>query len=113
MAFKKQKRLLELVSNDRVVTAFDSTYNKSGYKEALLAAAKTWEKVSDIDFIPPDNMYWLYASAGDINEALRWVTRGYVVHDSGVPYIGAIPLVYDLLKDEQEYKDLLNTLGLP
>jgi len=113
MAYQKQRRLLELVSEAPVVQAFDSTYQKSGYRQALYTAAETWNDLVNMKFIPPDNMYWLYAASGNKEKTLEWVEIGYEVHDSGIPYIGAIPLVFDLLKDESDYIDLLNRLNLP
>jgi len=112
-AYQKQRRLLELVSEAAVIQAFDNTYKQSGYQQALDSAAEAWKDLKDINFIPPDNMYWLYAAAGNKENALEWVERGYEVHDSGIPYIGVIPIVFDLLKDEPEYQDLLDKLKLP
>ncbi len=112
-AYQKQRRLLELVSEAAVVQAFDNTYKQSGYHQALDSAAEAWKDLTDLKFIPPDNMYWLYAAAGNKENALEWVERAFEVHDSGIPYIGAIPLVYDLLKDEPKYNKVLEKLKLP
>jgi hypothetical protein len=53
----------------------------------------------------------LYLSAGDREQALVWVERGYEVHDPSMPYLGW-PF-YEPLRSDPRFKDLVRKMNLP
>jgi len=111
-AFIKQRRILELVSDSIVVEAFENTNRISGYYAALSAAADQWASQAGTNFVPPDNMFWMYAASGDIEKTMHWLEIGYDTHDSSMPYVGVFPLL-DILDGDPRYDDLLRRLELP
>jgi len=112
-AYKKQKRILEIVSrDDEVVQIYEETYKSSGYKEALKAAADSWTKRAGSAFVPPDNIYWLYGAADDAPKTLEWLKIGFDMHDSNMPYVAVLP-VLKCVQGNPEYLALLKKLNLP
>ena len=112
-AFEKQKRILELVCRDEaVIEVFEETYHTQGYLQALKITADLWTQRAGSEFIPPDNIFWLYAAAGEKQQTLEWLEKGFEWHDSNMPYAAVLPLFKDL-PDHPDYLDLLDRLNLP
>jgi tetratricopeptide (TPR) repeat protein len=112
-AFNKQKRILELVCRDiEVIKIFEDTYHSEGYKAALSAAADSWTKRSELEFVPPDYIYWMYGASGEVEKTLDWLEIGYEMHDSNMPYIAILPVFYRI-KDNPVYLNLLEKMNLP
>jgi len=53
----------------------------------------------------------MYAFAGDKENTIEWLEKGYEMEDPMMPYIGAFPI--NLLDSDPRYQDLLRRMNLP
>jgi hypothetical protein len=53
-----------------------------------------------------------YVYAGDYDEVMGWLERGFEARDPNLPYIGISPL-YDPLRSDPRFQDLLRRMDLP
>ncbi len=113
LAYEKQRNVLQLVSDSSVVKTFEDVYALSGYTAALEAAADHWASKRTETFVPPDNIYFLYATAGNKEKTMDWLEVGYEMHDSNIPYIGSNTFIINLLHDEPRFLTLIEKLNLP
>ena len=89
----------------------DRAYAASGYAAAMNRAAELLVAQSRTKFVPPLDIAALYLSAGDREQALAWLERGYEVRDPAMPYLGW-PW-YDPLRSDPRFKDLVRKMNLP
>ena len=87
-------------------------YADGGYVLAMSRAARAMEQRSQTGFVPPVTAFRLYVSAGDKENALKWMERAYEAGGTNLPYIGIIPGC-DFLRDEPQFQDLLRRMNLP
>jgi TolB-like protein len=89
----------------------DRTYSANGYAAAMGRAAELLVERSRVKFVLPTDIAGLYLSAGDREQALTWLERGYEVRDPAMPYIGWPHL--DPLRSDPRFKDLDRKMNLP
>jgi TolB-like protein/Tfp pilus assembly protein PilF len=89
----------------------DRTYSANGYAAAMGRAAELLVERSRIRFVLPTDIAYLYLSAGDREQALAWLERGYEVHDPNMPYLGWPD--YDPLRSDPRFQDLVRRMNLP
>jgi serine/threonine-protein kinase len=86
-------------------------YEEGGYSGAMTSAAEIMVAFSKQTYISPYYIAVMYAFAGDEENAIEWLERGYEMRDPMMPYIGAF--TFDLLDDDPRYQDILRRMGLP
>jgi len=59
----------------------------------------------------PWSLAYLSLAAGDKEQALRWLTRGYEEHLFMLPFINVDPL-YDPVRQDPRFQDILHRIGL-
>jgi Tfp pilus assembly protein PilF len=90
----------------------------SGYQGALRQAAKEIEHSQEAKkAYMPGSLAELYTALGDKDRAFYWLEQAYehremTSKDEGIFYLGAEPL-YDALRSDPRYKELLRRIGLP
>ena len=89
----------------------DRTYSANGYAAAMGGAAELLVARSQSKFVLPTDIAALYLSAGNREQALAWLERGYEVRDPAMPYLGW-PM-YDPLRSDPRFKDLVRKMNLP
>jgi tetratricopeptide (TPR) repeat protein len=52
----------------------------------------------------------VYAQWGDVDNAMSWLERGYVIRDPGLSYLGATNL-FDPIKDDPRFKAFLDKMN--
>ncbi len=52
-----------------------------------------------------------YLDAGDYDQAIEWLQRGYDEQDPNLPYVSGPP--YNRLRDDPRYQALLLRIGIP
>jgi len=87
-------------------------YAEAGYSGALSRVAEIMMERSRTTFVTPWQIGTLYTRAGKNDDALEWLERAYEAHDPNMPYIGVDP-IFDILRDEPRFKDLLRRMNLP
>jgi serine/threonine-protein kinase len=95
-----------------VVEAMSSGYETGGYPGAMLAAAETLAAISQQVYVGPCFIGFPYAAAGETEQALEWLEKGFEIGDPNMPYMEE-PIFADLLGDEPRYQELLRKMNFP
>jgi tetratricopeptide (TPR) repeat protein len=94
------------------VSALDRGYDRGGYKEAMLEAARTLTARSGQPNADPFDAALYYLHAGDTSAVFTSLEQAYQRHDPNMPYLGSMP-VYDRIRPAPRFQDLLRKMGLP
>jgi hypothetical protein len=87
-------------------------YEKLGFAATLNLEAETLLAQSKSKFLPPGALIDLYIMARNKKRALDCLEQAYEMRDPNMPYISAQPM-YDSLRDEPRFQDLLRKMNLP
>jgi tetratricopeptide (TPR) repeat protein len=85
-----------------------------GYSRAMSFAADALAGLfRDAPFapFPPSLISATYACAGQEDQSLEWLQRGYEIRDPNMPYI--IEPWYDILRPDPRFQELLRRMNLP
>jgi serine/threonine protein kinase/Tfp pilus assembly protein PilF len=93
--------------------ALKHVYEEAGYSEAMNSLANMLEEISRTAYFLPSMISEAYVFAGNKDQAIYWLQKGFEVHDPNMPYIGVMPHYVDLLGDDPRYLDLLRRMNLP
>jgi hypothetical protein len=63
------------------------------------------------EYSDPDRVWPVYATLGEIDQAIVWMERAIEDQSSAARYIGVNPLA-DPLRDDPRYRALLDRIGL-
>jgi TolB-like protein/Tfp pilus assembly protein PilF/predicted Ser/Thr protein kinase len=86
-------------------------FAEDGYRGALQRAAETLAVRSRTSYVPPWQIGTLYTRAGEKDKALEWLEKAYEAHDQNMPYIAVDP-IFDILRDDPRFQDLLRRMKL-
>jgi len=111
-ALTASKTFFTTLSLAPIAELMEEVYQNNGYSEAMRTAGNTLAELSRETHISPCFISYLYVYAGDKEQALAWLEKGYEIGDPNMPYI-IEPAIFDLLKDEPRFLDLLQKMNLP
>jgi hypothetical protein len=77
----------------------------------MTSAAETMAEFSKQTYVSPYFIAVLHAFAGNKDNTMEWLEKGYEMRDSNIPYVSYY--VFDLLDDDPRYQDLLRRMNLP
>jgi hypothetical protein len=89
-----------------------------------VASTLTWIPVVDAEVVlpvmvlppgsapVPRSMAFLYAAVGDRDHAFEWLERAYRERDPGI-IIMKVEIMFDSLRPDPRFTDLLRRVGLP
>ena len=86
-------------------------FKEGGYTMALQRAAEMLASRSRTAYVPSWQIGTLYARAGKKDAALDWLEKAFQAHDPNMPYISVDP-IFDILRDDPRFKDLLRRMNL-
>ena len=92
--------------------SLEEGFEEGGYNLAMQRTAEMMISQRDSIYLPSWQIATLYCRAEKKAEALEWLEKAYEEHDSNMPYISVDPL-FDFLRDEPRFKELLKKMGLP
>lgn len=105
-----QKRILQ--REPESLAALETGYAGKDYKKAMLTLARTREKLSHQQFVPPVWIAIAYNRAGCNEDAIRWLERGLQMHDQDMPYI-FIMHEFDHLKPDKRFQRIAQKINVP
>ncbi len=117
-AISELSRCYALYGNAKVAADMQEAFARSGYRGAMR------QFVKDIEYLQADNQVYLpgnlatgYTILGDKDRAFYWLEQAYehremVSIDAGIFFLPCDPM-YDPLRSDPRYKDLLQRIGLP
>jgi serine/threonine-protein kinase len=116
---RKEEAMVEIrthyrgLGDEEILEALDRGEGETGYKGAMRAAADLLaERSLTQGGVSIQDISVLYESAGEFDQALEWLERGYESRDPDMPYIGAMP-VSEELRAKPGFQDLLRRMNLP
>jgi len=105
-----QKRILQ--REPESLSALEAGYVGKDYRHAMLELARAKEKLSNQQFIPPAWVAIAYNRAGMYEDAIRWLERGFQMHDQDMPYI-FIMHEFEQLKQDKRFQRIAQKIGVP
>ena len=87
------------------------SYAMGGYQFALSKVAELKIEGSDGTYSTPWQIATLYTRAGNKNKALEYLKKAHEIRDPNMPYLGIDP-IFDILREEPEYINILKQLNL-
>jgi TolB-like protein/Tfp pilus assembly protein PilF len=93
--------------------ALGHVYEEAGYKEAMESLAGMLEEISRTSYFLPTMISEAHVFAGNKDQALSWLEKGFEMRDPNMPYMGAMPHYVDLAGDEPRFRELLRRMKLP
>jgi TolB-like protein len=109
-SIETQKRILQ--REPESLAALEAGYVDKNYKNAMLILARTREKLSYQQFVPPAWIAIAYNRAGMYEDAIKWLERGLQMHDQDMPYIFIMHDFEQLRKDER-FGKIAQKIGVP
>ena len=99
--------------NKEIADSMDRAYAASGYKKAMRELAKGTERLYARHQFTSQWVARFYLRLGDKERALKWLQQDYKEReDDGLVDLNADP-VWDPLRSDPRFKDLVRTVGLP
>ena len=105
-AFAKDPELMD---------ALERGYSEGGYAGAQAGIVRVWTaRYGKPGVLSATTLAVRCLHAGDREGALRWLEQAYEDGDRNIPYIGGMGSpIYEPLRSDPRFQDLLRRLGLP
>jgi len=108
-----QTRIAFSIDGDQeAVDVLDRGYSEEGYAGAMRSVAELLTLRSDNTYVRPIDVAVLYDFAGEAENALMWLEKGYELHDSNMVYLAGIPFS-DTVQTDPRFEELLDRMNLP
>jgi serine/threonine protein kinase/Tfp pilus assembly protein PilF len=87
-------------------------YGVAGRKSEALKTLAELQALAGRKYIPPHSFAYIYAGLGDKERAFEWLEKGYTERDDSLTKLKTDPL-FDSLRSDPRYPDLMRRVGLP
>jgi tetratricopeptide (TPR) repeat protein len=111
-AMAECKTMLSLRGNSEAIEPMERGYAESGYRGAMLHAAKKLAEQFETRYFPPSDIALLFNHADEKDEALHWLEIGYEERDPRLHTIGVDPH-WDSQRESPRFQDLLRRMNFP
>jgi tetratricopeptide (TPR) repeat protein len=108
--FKAQFAAMDFHEGEKALTR---GYEEAGYTGAMNSLTEMLAELSRTTYFSPYMIADTHVLAGNNDQVLYWLERGFEVRDPNIPYIGVMPHFVDLLRDDPRFQDLLRKMNLP
>jgi serine/threonine protein kinase/Tfp pilus assembly protein PilF len=95
-----------------IAKAVSQEYGKSGFQAAMRRYQDLLEDESKRIYVEPALIASNYAWIGEKEKAFNWLEKGYQQKSDFLAYIKVLPM-FDSLRSDPRYADLLRRMGLP
>ena len=97
--------------DDEAAKVLKEEYEKNGYHSSLRKIAELMISRTGKRYHAPWQIATLFTRAGEIEFEVEYLRKAYESHDPNMPYM-AIDPIFDNLKNEKEYLEVLNKMKL-
>ena len=102
------------LDNDITLRSQDQVTTLEQYQVELARLVKKLEEIADSSgYVPPNNMIVFYLRLDDLDMAMKWMEKGYQMHDPGQPYITVNHIDCYKLQERSDYQAMLRKMNLP
>lgn len=109
-AFEYQKRILK--DEPSSLEALEKGFAVKDYNYAMELMAQNKEALSEQQFVQPVWIAYAYIRAKKKEEALRWLEKGYQMHDQDMPYAFLVK-EFDPIRNDPRFIGLAKKMNLP
>jgi len=106
------RRYASVTGYSEVASRLLETPAEADYGATIRRVAEALVARSRKTYLPPADVAFFFALAGDKDRCLEWLERAYQVRDPNIAYLED-PHYYDLLRSDPRYQELLRRMGLP
>ncbi|MFY9583658.1 MAG: protein kinase [Candidatus Acidiferrales bacterium] len=82
------------------------------YRGALRTVVELLEERAKRKYVDPNSIALCYVRLGDKNRAFQWLEKAFQEHSGSLPNLNSGP-VYDPIRSDPRFADLLRRIGLP
>ncbi len=100
------------LGDDETADALERSYQGDGYAAALVSVAELFIERLPAKEARPWQIGTLFTRAGRGEEALQYLELAYEEQEPNMPSLSVDP-IFDFLRDEPRFQDLVDRLGLP
>ncbi len=86
-------------------------YYAVGYEGLMRNFAEQMTEAAKEEYVPPMSIAGFYDFAGDVDNSIAWLRRGFELGDPDIPYIG-VNMKNPAIQAHPEFQDLLREMGL-
>jgi Flp pilus assembly protein TadD len=105
-------KLLKNVGKLADVPEINAPDPKQALRDLDLRRLRRLSEMEKDTYITPFSKAYLYASAGDVGNAITWLETAYRQHDIGVLQLNITP-IFDVLRPDPRFGELVKRIGLP
>jgi len=109
---RERQKSLVAEGNSQLAAKIGEAYSRSGYKGALKSWLQYSISSSNRAYLAPASVAVVYTRLGEQERAFEWLEKAYSAHDGWLVYLKVDP-VFDHLRSDPRYADLLRRIGLP
>ena len=95
-----------------MVAALGLVHALSGKKKEAQEALKELKEISKQEYVPPYDLALLSTGLGEKKQALEWLQEAYEEHSQKL-YMLKVEPVFDSLRSEPKFQELIQRLGFP
>ena len=106
------KKYFLAINDTALAETFVNTYIESGYKPAMLKWIESWKPYTTGQGVQASTIALIYMSIDEYDEAIKWLQKGYELHNKEMIMLGVRPLFDDIRSDDR-FLELLDKIGLP
>jgi serine/threonine protein kinase/Tfp pilus assembly protein PilF len=106
------RKFFSLWGNTEVSEALQSTYAKSGYKDAMQEGADILVAQAKAVYVIPTLIAIMYAHAEEKDQACEWLEKAYEEHDPFLVEVKTVPAFNDYRPDPR-FQQLLRRMNFP
>lgn len=111
-ALAEAKKFLLKLGAGVIAMAIESGYREAGYKGAMSAVAKIFSTYSNVTYVSPFLIAYLYAHAEEQDQALYWLERAFSEREPLLVFLRVEP-DWDEMRFDPRFQGLIKRIGLP
>ncbi|MEM1264370.1 MAG: hypothetical protein AAGH76_18365 [Pseudomonadota bacterium] len=103
--------LREIAGEPEAALMVKPMYYALGYQALMQNFAEQTSELAEQEYVPPMQIASFYAFAGDVDNSIAWLRRGFELGDPDIPYIG-VNIKEPAIQAHPEFQSLLRELKL-
>jgi TolB-like protein/tetratricopeptide (TPR) repeat protein len=101
------------LGDQQTLDALERGNAENGYAGAMQQAALVMATRSETMFVMPSQVAVLFNNAGQVEQAVEWIERGYDVQDQQLPYLKELSWYSDEVMSHPRIRELLARMNYP
>jgi TolB-like protein len=112
-ALTETKALYVTLGNQQTLDALERGNAENGYAGAMHQAALVMATRSETMYVMPSQVAVLFNNAGQVEQAVEWIERGYDVQDQQLPYLKEAGWYSEEVMSHPRIRELIGRMNYP